>query len=148
MAAATGLNCHRIRPENTQPWACWRRERNWDRTFSGCPSGVSKAFESRPLGLFAPFGGGDPAYGATSTGLGAKPSTARILSQPTLLLETVGDPHQHRSCCFEFSNKDAAVPERYHDANNHCVLGATIGGSRKRDRKRSTTWLDQSSGNC
>src|ERR1700738_3763939 len=28
MGAAIGPNCQRIRPENIQPWACWRRE--WD----------------------------------------------------------------------------------------------------------------------
>jgi hypothetical protein len=33
-------------------------------------------------------------------------------------------------------------------ANNRCVLGTAIRGSRKRDRKRSTRWPDRSSGNC
>jgi hypothetical protein len=33
-------------------------------------------------------------------------------------------------------------------ANNHCVLGTAIRGSRERDRKRSTTLLKRSSGNC
>ena len=34
MPTATGLNCQQVRPENTWPWANWRRERNWGRTFS------------------------------------------------------------------------------------------------------------------
>jgi hypothetical protein len=43
----TGLNCRQDRLENTQPWASWRRERNWDRTFSrysivGPPHGVGR----------------------------------------------------------------------------------------------------------
>jgi hypothetical protein len=28
IATVTGLNCQRVRPENTRPWAIWRRE--WD----------------------------------------------------------------------------------------------------------------------
>jgi len=34
MAVATGLNCQQDRAENARPWASWRRERNWARTFS------------------------------------------------------------------------------------------------------------------
>jgi hypothetical protein len=34
MAPATGLNRQRDRLENPRPWASWRRERNWGRTFS------------------------------------------------------------------------------------------------------------------
>jgi hypothetical protein len=34
IAAATGIICQHVHPENTWPWVSWRRERNWDLTFS------------------------------------------------------------------------------------------------------------------
>jgi hypothetical protein len=34
-ARSIGLNCDKVRSENSDHWTGWRRERNWDRTFSG-----------------------------------------------------------------------------------------------------------------